>query len=203
MEPFTALEQRAALEQLLPHLRRYARSLTGRAEEADDLVAECLQLGVWRSGQPELPAQRSRVFKSLRTRFVEARSERSWGTGMGLREEGAAGIWPMARERGRLAELRLAFALLPTDQREVLNLVVMDGMSYEEAGAILDLPAATVQLRIAQARSELAQEVGGGGMITIPEGSGHAVEVSAAEDDDLGADPDRGGALSREPRRLN
>lgn len=202
MEPLTALERRAALEQLLPHLRRYARSLTGRVDEADALVEECLQLGLWRTAQPELPAQRSRVFKSLRTRFIEAGSERSWGTRMALQEEGAAGIWPMTRERGRLSDLRLAFALLPTDQREVLNLVVMDGMSYEEAGAILDVPAATVQLRIAQARSELAQEIGGGGMITIPKGSGHGIEVSAVGDDHLGADPDGGGGLSRDHRRL-
>ncbi|HEX6143024.1 MAG TPA: RNA polymerase sigma factor [Geminicoccaceae bacterium] len=203
MEPWTALERRAALEQLLPHLRRYARSLTGRADEADDLVEECLRLGLWRTVQPELPAQRSRVFKSLRSRFIEAGSGRPWGTRMALQEEGAAGIWPMARERGRLAGLRLAFTLLPTDQREVLNLVVMDGMSYEEAGAILDVPAATVQLRIAQARSELAQEVGPGGMITIPKGGGQGVEMSAGGEDDLGADRDGGTSPNRDHRCLN
>ena len=49
------MNQREAIVELIPRLRRYARALTGNPELADDLVQDCLERGLsrlhlWRSG---------------------------------------------------------------------------------------------------------------------------------------------------------
>ncbi len=57
-------------------------------------------------------------------------------------------------------ELRQAVAALPEDQRAVLGLVAIDGLSYKEAAAALDVPIGTVMSRLARARGKLMRFVG-------------------------------------------
>ena len=47
-------------------------------------------------------------------------------------------------------------ARLPEDQRAVLGLVTIDGMTYQEAAAVLDIPVGTVMSRLARARTKLS-----------------------------------------------
>jgi RNA polymerase sigma-70 factor (ECF subfamily) len=48
---------------------------------------------------------------------------------------------------------------LPEEQRSVLELVAVEGCSYKEAAAVLDIPIGTVMSRLARARSALADRV--------------------------------------------
>jgi RNA polymerase sigma-70 factor (ECF subfamily) len=57
------------------------------------------------------------------------------------------------KERGQL--LRMAIDRLPFDQRTILLLKEIEGLSYEEIGATLDLPLGTVKSRLARARKSL------------------------------------------------
>jgi RNA polymerase sigma-70 factor (ECF subfamily) len=59
-----------------------------------------------------------------------------------------------------LDEVARAMRRLPEPMREVLALVTIDGMSYRDAAAVLDLPLGTVMSRLARARTELMRLLG-------------------------------------------
>ncbi len=54
-----------------------------------------------------------------------------------------------------LQRLSLLMAELPNEMREVLTLVAIDEMRYEEAAALLSVPVGTVRSRLSRARSML------------------------------------------------
>jgi RNA polymerase sigma-70 factor (ECF subfamily) len=60
--------------------------------------------------------------------------------------------------KGTLAR---AVAALPADQRDVLLLVVLSGLSYEEVAQALDVPFGTVSSRLNRARKKLRKALGG------------------------------------------
>lgn len=55
-----------------------------------------------------------------------------------------------------LREVERAMASLPEEQRTVLSLVAVEGLSYREAAEVLDTPIGTVMSRLARARAALA-----------------------------------------------
>ena len=61
------------------------------------------------------------------------------------------------KEIGQL--LRDAINRLPFDQRTILLLKEIEGLSYEEIGTTLDLPLGTVKSRLARARSALRKKL--------------------------------------------
>jgi RNA polymerase sigma-70 factor, ECF subfamily len=63
----------------------------------------------------------------------------------------------VAENRLTLQELRKDIAQLSMEQRNVIRLVCEHGLSYKEAGRILNLPAGTVMSRLARARNTLLQ----------------------------------------------
>src|SRR5690606_38870146 len=67
-----------------------------------------------------------------------------------------------APQPGRIAlgEMSRAIDTLPADQREALLLVVLEGVSYEEAASILAIPAGTLMSRLSRARSALRTMTG-------------------------------------------
>jgi RNA polymerase sigma-70 factor (ECF subfamily) len=61
-----------------------------------------------------------------------------------------------------LAEVRRAVADLPAEQRSVLAVVSVEGLSYREAAAVLDIPIGTVMSRLSRARLAVSQALGEG-----------------------------------------
>ncbi len=59
----------------------------------------------------------------------------------------------------RLREVEDAMARLPDEQRDVLALVAIEGLSYREAAEVLDTPMGTVMSRLARARAALAAQL--------------------------------------------
>jgi RNA polymerase sigma-70 factor (ECF subfamily) len=51
---------------------------------------------------------------------------------------------------------------LPDDQREALLLVVLEGMSYQDAASVLGIPAGTLMSRLGRARAALRALTGTG-----------------------------------------
>ena len=69
-----------------------------------------------------------------------------------------AGRPPNDRDSRDGAEmLRCALAALPDDQRAILSLHYLDGMSVREIGLVLDVPQGTVKSRLYHARERLKQ----------------------------------------------
>jgi RNA polymerase sigma-70 factor, ECF subfamily len=52
----------------------------------------------------------------------------------------------------QLHELDRALAQVPEEQRQVILLVGLEGMSYEDAAAILQIPIGTVRSRLSRGR---------------------------------------------------
>jgi RNA polymerase sigma-70 factor, ECF subfamily len=61
--------------------------------------------------------------------------------------------------RQELARVREAVMALPDEQREVLVLVVVDGLTYQEAADIIGVPQGTVMSRLSRARQKLARSI--------------------------------------------
>jgi len=70
-----------------------------------------------------------------------------------------------------LREVERALAKLPEEQRAVLSLVAVEGLSYREAAEVLDTPIGTVMSRLARARAALADRLGDGASRAGPGGS--------------------------------
>jgi RNA polymerase sigma-70 factor (ECF subfamily) len=60
-----------------------------------------------------------------------------------------------AEARLTLERVRAAMAGLAPEQREVLALVALEGLSYREAAEVLDIPIGTVMSRLGRARARL------------------------------------------------
>ncbi|GGB06589.1 RNA polymerase sigma factor [Brucella endophytica] len=142
----------------LGSLRRYARSLTRDATEAEDLVHDALvrayeRRATWRSGGN----LRAWLLSIMHNAFIDrARSRRAEAgridAAYQLTETRAD---PPQEHVVRLAQVRQAFFGLPEDQRAALHLVAIEGLSYQEAADALKIPLGTLMSRIGRARATL------------------------------------------------
>ena len=146
---------------LVPRLRRFAYALSGSRDEGDDLVqAACLKaLGALDQFTPgtRLDAWMFRIVRSCwidRLRIRARRPEDSDSATLdALSDDGLAER--TAEARLTVARVRTLMAGLPADQREVLALVAIEGLSYRDAAEVLGTPVGTVMSRLARARARL------------------------------------------------
>ena len=145
---------------LLPRLRRFALGLTGSVDRADDLVQATCERAI-QAIDLFMPGTRldSWMFKimqnlhrnAIRDRATEAR------TITGEAPEADAPVDGVRAMEARLAlsATQDALAALDPDQREALLLIAVEGFSYQEAAAILEVPVGTVTSRLARGRASL------------------------------------------------
>ena len=153
------MDDRLALIELeIPRLRRYARYLAGNVEKSDDLVQEALtraieKLDTWQPGTN----LRAWLFVILRNVFINEHRREKHGPVIGELKPHDPRLAVAGGQEAHMAllELQDAFQQLPDTHREVLILVVMEGLQYEEAAAILDVPVGTVRSRLSRARGTL------------------------------------------------
>ena len=144
----------------IPRLRRYARALTRRADRADDLVQETLVRAIAKSDLWEAGTDiRAWLFTIMHNQHVNM-------VRRAMLDEATVDIEQMSSSlvaitdptaSRQLRELDTALARLPADQREVILLVGLEGMSYEAAAQILDVPVGTVRSRLSRGRDALRQ----------------------------------------------
>src|SRR5690606_26002292 len=151
------------MEACVPALRRYARALTRNADRADDLVQDCLERAIrkQRLWAPTGSLQ-AWLFKILLNLYRnDARHRRRRGDHVPIESLVAEPSIP-APQPGRiaLAEMSRAIDALPDEQREALLLVVLEGVSYEQAAGILGIPAGTLMSRLSRARAALRTMTG-------------------------------------------
>ena len=149
---------RAELIALLPRLRRFALGLTAHPDRADDLVQAGCERALARQQQWE-PGTRldSWLYKILQNLWIDQlRASRE----LTAEPEEIENVPDRDWNRGMEAKLALeqvveAMRQLPEAMRLVLTLVCVEGLSYKEAAAQLDVPIGTVMSRLARARLEL------------------------------------------------
>jgi RNA polymerase sigma-70 factor (ECF subfamily) len=153
----------AELTLLLPHMRAFARSLTGDADRADDLVQDTILRALNARAQFQPGTHfRAWVFTILRNHWVSQLRRRPIA-GPSLDEEGAPEFGRPGDQHDvlMLADLRRALSRMSPDHREVLLLVGANGFSYEEAAAVCGCAVGTVKSRVSRARRELLRDLEG------------------------------------------
>jgi RNA polymerase sigma-70 factor (ECF subfamily) len=158
-------EIRAELVKLLPRLRRFALSLTGNQEDADDLVQIACERALTRLDQ-WTPGTRldSWMFRIVQTaRIDDIRRLKRRGRSADPSEIDATadpGAHRVGEGKMMLSQVCMAIEQLPPDQQAVLALVGVEQYSYKEAAEILEIPIGTVMSRLARARLRLHDLLG-------------------------------------------
>lgn len=149
---------RAALADLLPDLRAFARFLAGTKAEADDLVQEALARTLQSlNNAVEIGELRPWCFAVLRNVFHEHLRSRRREEAR-LKAQVATDAVPATQEASSdVRDLAQQLRLLPPLLREALVLVGAQGLSYDEAARICAVPAGTMKARVSRARQQLAR----------------------------------------------
>jgi RNA polymerase sigma-70 factor (ECF subfamily) len=140
---------------LIPRLRRYARALAGERAAADDLVQDTLErawskLHLFRRGTD----LRAWLFTVMHNVYVnQVRAARPTDA---LEDDMPELAQRASQGDGLLVrDLERAISALPEAQREVLLLVALEDLSYEETAQVLGIPIGKVMSRLARAREKL------------------------------------------------
>ena len=152
---------REGLIPLLPRLRRLARALAGQVADADDLVQIVLERALARAAQWRPDAALDKwVFAIARNAWRDELRARGRVQHLFAPEEAGEMAADGTAQPAQRLELALALAALPPDHREVVALVLVEGMSYGEAAELLEVPVGTVTSRLARARASLQAQLG-------------------------------------------
>ncbi|MGE5243034.1 MAG: sigma-70 family RNA polymerase sigma factor [Betaproteobacteria bacterium] len=151
---------------VLPHLDaafNYARWLTRNDADAEDVVQDACVRAV-------------RYFQSLRhddarawlltivrnvwysriSRRSEAAETTGWDSTLDDRPDGTPDPEVLLLQQRTAARVHAAIAQLPADFREVIVLREIEGLSYKEIAAVVQVPVGTVMSRLARARERLS-----------------------------------------------
>jgi len=148
--------------QLLPRLRRFARSLVSNVQDADDLVQLAIERALSRSDQLRPDARLSSwMFGILRNAWIDESRSRGRRTRLFVPEELGENVAdPGAGSHADALSVQDAVARLPVEQREVIGLVLVEGLSYKEAADIIGVPVGTITSRLARGRDSLQTMLG-------------------------------------------
>ncbi len=159
---------RQALPAVLPRLRRFARTLARNPHDADDLAQGTIERALRNAAQWRAPAESSAeqletavrcwMFGIMKNAWIDNRRAHTRERGLFAGEELAENIGDNASEalQDRLS-LDRALEQLPDEQRLAVSLVLVEGLSYQEAADVLEVPIGTVTSRLARGRAQLAR----------------------------------------------
>lgn len=141
---------------LLPRLRRFALSLTGTTADADDVVQAACERAI-RCAHQWQPGSRldSWLYRIIQTTWLDMRRSGRRTSSLDDMDTPDSGAPAPAETHIYVGQVGVALNTLPADQRAVLTLVCIEGLSYREAAEALDIPAGTVMSRLARARVAL------------------------------------------------
>lgn len=167
-QPTSSTSQHAAFERwVLPEIDvmfRVARSITGSDSEAEDLTQDALLRAFRAVDRFDGRHPRAWLLTIVRNTQInrtrrqrphllddpDAVEERS----MAMADPGA-GPETLVVDLRFDAEVEAAHRALPARFREVIDLVDIGGLTYEEAATVLDIPAGTVMSRLHRGRRRL------------------------------------------------
>lgn len=150
------------LVELLPRLRRFARNLTRRPDDADDVVQIALERALSRCEQWDSGSRLdSWMFGIIRNAWIdELRRHQRRGSHLELDQ-----ISDNVADTRDAAEIetmsvQAAMAKLPEEQRTAVILVLVEGLSYKEAAQVMETPIGTLTSRVARGREALQALLG-------------------------------------------
>ena len=154
------MDKRLIVEHI-PRLRRYARALVGDRYVADDLVQDTLERAwnkfyLWRPGSD----LRAWLFTIMHNVFVNQARRRRYEVELLMEEVPVVPVRATQSEQLEVQDVDRALRKLSAEQREVVLLVAVEQLSYDEASRALDIPIGTVMSRLYRARERMRQLLG-------------------------------------------
>jgi RNA polymerase sigma-70 factor, ECF subfamily len=153
------------LEQHIPRLRRYAFALhRATRSRADDLVQDTLVRAIakqhlWRPGTNLL----GWLFTLMHNQHVNdvrrSVTRDGFSYAVGEFHDTVASVSDASASL-QLRDLERALAQLCVERREVILLVGLEGMAYEEVATVLNVPVGTVRSRLSRGRDQLRRLMG-------------------------------------------
>jgi RNA polymerase sigma-70 factor (ECF subfamily) len=151
---------RREIVEMLPRLRRFARTLTRHIHDADDLVQMALEralrkLDSWQAGT-RLDSWLFTIVRNAWIDEVRARMRRNEVVMTDTHADSASTDHSAVHDALAIQD---AMARLPDDQRIAIGLVLVEGLPYKEAAAVLDIPIGTLTSRLARGRDALQKQL--------------------------------------------
>ena len=149
-----------------PRLRRYAHALARNTADADDLTQAAVERALRSRAQWE-PGTRldSWLYRIMRNLWIDTVRSRGRKEDLHAPVEEAERIGEDPRSGIEasidLRKVMAAMQRLPDEQREVIALILVEGLGYRECSEILGLPLGTVSSRLVRGRMALLQLIGG------------------------------------------
>jgi RNA polymerase sigma-70 factor (ECF subfamily) len=151
------------IETFLPNIRRYARSLTRNAVDADDLVQECVtraltKLHLWKAGTD----LRAWLIRILHNQYVSQvrRATLQSPTVEWSKCVAALTCGPYQIEHLHLREVVQALRSLPQEQRTAVLMIGLSRGDYYEVASACKVPVGTIRSRLSRGRARLRKRVG-------------------------------------------
>lgn len=129
---------------------------------ADDLVQDTLErawnkLHLWRPGSD----MRAWLFSIMHNVFVNQVRSRRHEVEVRIEELPTVAVRATQGQNLEVADVDRALRALPAEQREVVLLVSIEDLTYEEVSRALDIPIGTVMSRLSRGRERLRQIMSG------------------------------------------
>ena len=157
-------EFHANLIETLPRLKGFAMPFCGTPADADDAVQLTCEKALERwqqwSGTGPLDHWLKKILVNVWRDELRSRKLRAGPPIDAVPEPRDVEVDPT--DRLYLDEVNSEIARLPANQRDVLLLVVGEGLSYRETAAMLEIPIGTVMSRLCRARQTLIDKLGVG-----------------------------------------
>lgn len=153
------------LVELLPRLRRFARSLTRDAVEADDLCQIVIEKALKNQKRKRSDSRLDGwIFMIARNQWLDMqrRSRRMDGKVVSIDGEDRPDLLADAVPADDplvAMTIHKAIGELPNEQKEAAALVWVEGYSYKEAAGMLDIPIGTLTSRLSRARAWLVTQM--------------------------------------------
>lgn len=151
---------RQEIEHELPHLKRYAYSMTRDEADAEDLVQDCVVRAISRQDQftPDTHVRRW-LFTILRNLQVDNHRRRvRRGAHVEMPQDGAqaAARPPEQVDHIHLGEVAEKLKTCRKCDQEILLLSVFSDMSHDEIADRMDIAVGTVKSRLSRTRAALS-----------------------------------------------
>lgn len=143
----------------IPRLRRYALALTRDPAAADDLVQDTLERALrkrhlWR----RKGSLRGWLYRILYHVFLNQGPRRRRHAREVDLDDAPEPVAPGSAEAALVRrDIVAAMQDLPAEQRAAIALTAVEGLSYDEAAAALDIPVGTLRSRLSRGRERLRE----------------------------------------------
>ena len=153
------------LQDCLPRLRRFAHGLCRNPTDADDLTQMTVERALVSRAQWQ-PGTRldSWLYRIMRNLWIDTARSRGRKAAFEAPPEAGTNVGFDPRPAVEAAiDLNIAMAAmdrLPDEQREVVALILLEGLGYRETAELLQLPIGTVSSRLVRGRTALLAMLG-------------------------------------------